>query len=485
MKQFLTGKMLLPLFILLFSFTACLSSSEDSSDKQVKVVILHTNDEHAKIEPFSKLAKAVEKERAENDHVILVSAGDMFSGNPFVDYHQRPGSPIVELMNDVGYELQVLGNHDFDYGQETLKERMQEANFSIILANFTNEIGILDSIPPYHVHEFPEIGISLAFVGIVQTGRNGIPATHPDNIEGLTFTSGFDVMGEYLYLKEEHSALVALSHMGFGSDLRLAEMYPQIDVILGGHSHTRVEDGQIENGVLVTQTQANVQYLGKTTLIFEDGKLVDKYSRLVKIADLIDEDETIKAKIEEFKNNDVLNRKLISVDHDIKGKADLGCLITDGIRAGLDLDIAFQNGGGIRLQELPAGDIKVKDILTLDPFGNSVVVMNLTPAEIKNFLESRAGRIDLYVSGMSYDIITNKKGDYIDTEIKLDGGIAWDENKRYKVGVNSYVASTYQFEREDDGEDTFTKTSDLIIQFLDDQESIQYQNCERIRIIKR
>lgn len=101
--------------ILIFAFS-CNDQIEELEplDELIEVVILSTNDEHAKIEPFSRLQKLVERERKLNKNLVLVSAGDFFSGNPFVDYADEPGAPMIALMNLAGYDLAVLGNHDFD-----------------------------------------------------------------------------------------------------------------------------------------------------------------------------------------------------------------------------------------------------------------------------------------------------------------------------------------------------------------------------------
>jgi 5'-nucleotidase/UDP-sugar diphosphatase len=114
------------IFILfLLVLTAC------QKENNFTVAILHTNDVHGKIDNFGKLTYLKDSLLNHYDTVLLVSAGDIFSGNPYVDYHEQRGYPMIELMNQSGYDLAVLGNHEFDYGQDVLAERIEQAAFSI------------------------------------------------------------------------------------------------------------------------------------------------------------------------------------------------------------------------------------------------------------------------------------------------------------------------------------------------------------------
>ena len=128
-----------------------LSGCQNTEEKEI--VIISTNDIHGRIEQFSKLATFVKRIKEEHPNVILVDAGDRFTGNPYVDHAKEKGFPIISLMNDLGYEVGTLGNHEFDFGQKILRARINDATFPIICANINSSRGELDSIPPYHIIE--------------------------------------------------------------------------------------------------------------------------------------------------------------------------------------------------------------------------------------------------------------------------------------------------------------------------------------------
>ncbi|MFT5965051.1 MAG: 5'-nucleotidase/UDP-sugar diphosphatase, partial [Flavobacteriaceae bacterium] len=109
-----------------------------SQEGAIEVVLFAMNDMHGKIDRFSKVKPFIDQARAVSDKVFLVSAGDIFSGNPIVDFHPEKGSPIVSLMDAVGMDVSVLGNHEFDYGQAILNDRMSEAGFPFICANVSS-----------------------------------------------------------------------------------------------------------------------------------------------------------------------------------------------------------------------------------------------------------------------------------------------------------------------------------------------------------
>ena len=132
---------------------------------------------------------------------------------------------------------------------------------------------------PYKIITLPN-GLKLAFLGLLQINQNGIPDTHPDNTKGFTFRSPFETAHEYLYLKDQSDIFIALTHLGFENDVKLAETMPAgIDLIIGGHSHTRVDKEQIHNGILITQAENKLKYgtLIKLT-VKSDGTLATKHA---------------------------------------------------------------------------------------------------------------------------------------------------------------------------------------------------------------
>ena len=130
---------------------------------QETVVIYTINDPHGQINNFPRLKTLIENDRAQNSKVFFVSAGDLFSGNPIVDYHENKGFPMIDLLNDCGLDVSVIGNHEFDYGQQVLNARIEQAQFPFICDNVNNANGALADVNGYEL--ITKDGFTIAFVG--------------------------------------------------------------------------------------------------------------------------------------------------------------------------------------------------------------------------------------------------------------------------------------------------------------------------------
>jgi len=132
----------------------------------------------------------VNQVKAEHPNVILVDAGDRFTGNPYVDYAEAIGLPIIALIKELGYEIGTLGNHEFDFGPKVLLTRINNAKSPIICSNINSARSELDSIAPYHTIE--KDGIKLCFLGLIQTGTDNLPSTNPGLLQQITFDNYLD-----------------------------------------------------------------------------------------------------------------------------------------------------------------------------------------------------------------------------------------------------------------------------------------------------
>ena len=265
-----------------------------------KVVIVSTNDMHAQLARFPLLATLIQQKKTEGGEVIVVDAGDRFSGNPYVDHALERGEPMIRLMNKVGYDVVTMGNHDFDYGQKILKKRLHEANFPVVCANMLSEKSELGQLPAYQMIE--RGGLKFCFFSLIQTGANHLPATNPANLEDISFRYFKDVVPEYKRVAEECDVMIGLTHLGFANDSLLALVMPELEVIVGGHSHTVIREPKKVNGVLIGQAGSNLEYAGVTTLRFKGKKLVDKSYQLVSLKDIGTPDQEIALLVEEISN---------------------------------------------------------------------------------------------------------------------------------------------------------------------------------------
>lgn len=445
------------------------------------VVIISCNDMHAKIDNFPKLKALVDNIRHENEYVLLVSAGDMFTGNPVVDQYADKGYPIIELMNTVGFDIGTIGNHEFDYGQEILKKRMEQARFPLISAN-------LQSIHPNGIHPNPykiftlNNGLKIAFIGVIQLNEAGLPDSHPSKLQGIIFSDGIQKIMEYKHLRDSCNVFIGLTHLGFETDVELASKCGELDVILGGHSHTLVTNPVEYNNVLVMQAGSGLKYAAKVTLKLVEGKIISKKAETMSVINYPETDSTVLKMVDRYNDNKELNQVIGIALNDISGNDELGSFMTDGLCSLEAVEIAFQNTGGIRIDNLPQGNITIKDVYKLDPFGNEIILLNMSVPEIKSLIINSFNReklIDLQVSGITYTVITDKDGKGINVRLNMPDGQKVDENRIFATGLSSYIVSSYDFIHNDPGKTLYTITAQALINYITSQKEVDYSGIKR------
>ena len=198
------------------------------------LVLLSTNDMHAKIQNFPRLAAAVENCRDTAQLVVLVDAGDRWTGNAYVDMAATPGMPMIALMNRLGYDVATLGNHEFDHGQAFLGRMIDSMAFEVVCANVTSDTCTFPQLPPYVVLD--KDGIRIGFVGVVTNYEGpGHPAGNASSFEGLEFPDPQAMAMKYAAeLRPKVDLLVLVSHMGDDRDVELLGKETRFDVVIGG-----------------------------------------------------------------------------------------------------------------------------------------------------------------------------------------------------------------------------------------------------------
>ncbi|MBQ6101216.1 MAG: 5'-nucleotidase C-terminal domain-containing protein [Bacteroidales bacterium] len=449
--------------------------------KETKLYIATINDMHANIDNFPKLAYVLDSLRAVHPDMLLFSSGDNRSGNPINDRCELPSRPMYELMNAVGFNLSTFGNHEWDSGVEALRDLLNLANFPFVSANVSFDDSLQMPVSPYVIIE--RNGLKIGVLGAIQLGLNGLPDFHPDYAPGSHFIPAEEALPQYMWLRDTCNALFLLSHNGFEEDIELAQKFPQFDAIFGGHSHTLVDSTRIFNGVMVTQAMNKVKYLTFNTFTFDkDGKMIAKESQVIPISKVKNVNEKVKAMVDQY-NNETFKKVLGYNDAEINDCYEcLGSLMADSHRAMADADMAFQNYGGVRFDTLGVRPITLKDLLSLDPFDNSLIVINMTGQEIIDFLGvsffTDGG--PNYCSGCTYTYSVDENGQMKDCQVKLDNGKPLDLKKTYKVVMNSYMASKFDFPHEDPGTDIFRTSNEAIVKYLDDNQHVNYAKALRV-----
>lgn len=453
------------------------------------IEILAVNDMHAAIDNFPRFAFMTDSLRAIYPNLILVSGGDNQTGNPANDQYPEKGMPIIELMNAVNFDLSAVGNHEFDSRLEGFEHITHKAEFDFLSGNIElpNEGDF--RVKPYKIVETPN-GLKTAFVSLLDINPNGIPDTHPDNVKGFMFYNPFEKAQEYLFLTDSSNLLIMVNHMGFEEDVKLANQLPakSVDLIIGGHSHTKVDKDQIHNGIMITQAERKLKYATLIKLSVSPEGAVNREMELLTVG----KEGNIRADIQEmvdgYNNNPALTETIAIAEDDFSNYEEIGYLMMDALRKGSGADIAFINPGGVRISELAKGAVRTRDVYEMDPFGNEIVQFNLSGHEMRNlFLSAFAldENLPIYPSGMTTRYLLNTDGSLKDVELFTTDGEAFDMDRMYTVVMNDYMASTYKYDHKDPGQGLFRPTAETTIDYLKELKNIpSYRGVQRVEIVK-
>jgi 5''-nucleotidase/2'',3''-cyclic phosphodiesterase and related esterases len=455
-------KKILSIFLMLVMVLSLSTVSMAADDTTVNLTIVHTNDTHARIQSangiigFAKISTKVNELRAANPNLLLVDVGDTFHGQTIATLVK--GESIAKVLNAMDYDVMVPGNHDFNYGQDRLLELKGMLNFPMISANIENEDG---------THYLP--GFTIKTIGGLKVGIFGLTTpetaykTHPDNVTGLTFQNPIERAKDMVdLLKDNVDVLVCVGHIGedAGSEFtskKIIEAVDGIDVFVDGHSHTTKPDGEMVNNTLLVQTGSYDANLGIVNLTVTNGQITAKTAELFtteEAADLADDPAVIdviadvaaaNALITEVKvgETSVLlegTRELVRA-----GETNLGNLITNAMLYETGAQIAITNGGGIR-DSIQAGDITKGDVITVLPFGNYIITLDVKGSDIITALEN--GLTDYpaakgafpHVAGITFTFDPEKPAMERVTSVMFNG-MELDPDKYYSVATNDFMAA--------------------------------------------
>jgi len=465
--------------------------------EEFSIGLLHTNDTHANLDKAPKRATVVKELRAayeaKGTPSLLLDAGDVFSGSLYFNKFQ--GQADLALMNYMQYDLMTFGNHEFDLGDadnhQALKDFVTKANFPFITANVDfrkNEL--LADLQSKSLSKNPVNGN--IYQGVIKEykgqkiGFFGLTTEETADISspGTVAFANYIASAKATVKKLENrgvNKIVALTHIGFDdneavdNDQLLARNVDGIDVIVGGHSHTKIEtpvvvDDKVVPGktepTIIAQAYQYGDFLGNLDLTFDyKGKLTEYNGSLIDVAKAVEDTraaEILKPyanQIAELKNEEVganIVNELVNPRGEVSvrnSETALGNLITDGMlkkakEYNAETVIAMQNGGGIRAA-INAGPLTVGEVLTTLPFGNTLATVKLTGQEIKDLLEISVGVAPLenggflHVSGMKFEYSSKlAKGNRV-TKIEVNNGgtfEAIDLAKTYVIATNAFTA---------------------------------------------
>ncbi len=435
---------------ILFVIITLVSLWSVTAQDTTTVIIFHTNDMHGRLKTFPQAKFIIDSVRAIYKDVFVFSAGDIFTGNPVTDKfvpdtckrktNKYYGYPIIDLMNRVGYNVSEIGNHEFDYTIPVFIEREKQARFPFICANMDgSDTGIVTK--PYVMFKTSN-GDKIFVLGLLQIGRNGYPDSYVPKVKPIKFYDPEKILKKYKKAKDTVAVSILLSHLGSDKDEEVAAKYPYFDVIIGGHTHHRVDT--LVNNTLVLQAGKYMKYLGMTTLKIYKGKVVEKKDTLFDLKRYKSYDKELKKLVDKYEEAPYLDEVIAKAGRTFTGDKELGKIITAAMLDYTDADIAFQNDGGIRIYQIPEGNITLRQIYAMSPFGNKYVVLEMTPAQIKDmilYVYALTHQDGLEAGGVDFSFKT-KDGKITDVILKKDGKELKDGV--YKVAINDYMFTAYR-----------------------------------------
>ena len=267
-----------------------LGNSLLADNRLQRLTILHTNDMHSHIHPFqsgrnkglggmAQRSALIKNIREENKNVLLLDAGDIFQGTPYFNMYK--GELEIKLMSQMNYDAATIGNHDLDNGLVGLKKQLKHANFPFLIANYNFENTILENtFSPYKIFDKNGIKVGVFGIGIELDGLV------PKKLFGNTkYLDPIKISNKYAkLLKDKHKCdlVICLSHLGFKyksqkiSDLRLAKETKNIDLIIGGHTHTFLKKPVIsknldDKNIIINQVGWGGINIGKIDFVFQQN----------------------------------------------------------------------------------------------------------------------------------------------------------------------------------------------------------------------
>ena len=444
------------------------SAQQNDVPQEMHLTLLHTNDTHGHIRPYSypetfdptsdvaklktrhniggaaRRATLIQRIRHEQGHeTLLIDAGDICDGTPFsTEYH---GDADIAVMNAIGYDLACPGNHEYSNTLPQVRKLIGEAKFPLLSANSTV---IADGTSLYTPYVIKQVGgVRIAFFGLLTYDARTYPAARTELTMEEPLTAARKLMPE---LRKKADLVIAITHIGVEDDIRLAADIPGIDIIIGGHSHTL-----LPQPVLIPHPSDTTLHSIHATLIVQDfqwagtlGRLdlllhhspegvwtVERYGgKLLPITSALPEDSAVAAIIAGYWNpikakyGEVVGQA--AGDFAAKGadRADYN-LVADALREQLGTEFVIENIGGVRAP-LAKGPITYEDLVTMDPFGNTLVTFHATGAQIKAILSKNRPA----VSGIRY---VYDNGTLTGATL---GGKPIEDDKTYFGATNSYYA---------------------------------------------
>lgn len=436
-------------------------------NKDIEFKIMHVNDTHGRVDAgkydgmgLARVSTIVKQTRAEDPNVLFLDAGDTIHGTVFASLTK--GESVIRVMNEMGYDAMITGNHDYNYGLDRIEKLQNTMNFPVLVSNLTYKDTGEKVFKPYTIKILPN-GVRIGIFGLA-TPETAYK-TNPTNVEAVTFDDPIAAAKESVTALKAQGInyIIALSHLGIDEDsiytsIKVAQEVDGIDLIVDGHSHTTLEDGMWVKETLIVQSGFYDKNLGEVTVkLNKDGSKVETAKLFTKKYALenVEEDPAIIAIVDEVNKE---NEKITSVvvgetpvildgeRNDVRvGETNLGDMITEAVLAKTGAEGVITNGGGIRAS-IQKGTITRGDIISVLPFGNYVIVKEISGQDLKDAIENgiqsypdTRGAFP-HVAGFTFKFDPmNEIGNKV-YDITFNDGEKLDLARTYKIATNDFMA---------------------------------------------
>lgn len=448
--------------VLLVSFVtvSCSTAQQHDASQATTITILHTNDMHANFVPheatwmretpkpmvggFTELEFKVDSIRKVRPNVLLLDAGDVMTGNPITDreYKGAEGGILFEMMNLIKYDAWTIGNHEFDISQENLKALIRIARFPALSANLVNDKGEF----PFNNREYIIVnkgGLRIGMFGLILQSLAGMVL--PDNVKGIRVLSPVETAQKVIdKMSAETDLIIALTHQGADNDSVLAANVRGLDIIVGGHSHTRLTKPKVVNDVVIVQAGRYCENLGELEVTVENGKITKFNGKLIQLwpgenrpatqlSTLVD---SMQREIENEYNEVIAH---LAVDWTrLRGDSNIGQFIADAQREAALADVAFMNVSGIR-SNVSAGPLTKQTLFQVLPFRNMLTTFQLSGKQLKKVvLHSMKVEESLVFSGIEATLRKLPNGTFELASIRI-GGKPVDDERMYSCAMSDFM----------------------------------------------
>ena len=477
------------------------SAAAADGDGATTLTLLSYNDIQtaaAEDENFPRLVTLIERERAAADGpVVVVGGGDQVGPHALSPVSQWRAP--VDVLNTVGPDADVIGNHEFDYGLDPISDVTADSEFPWLATNLVDS----DTGEAFDGTESRQIvdrgGVEVGIIGLVDEGATYGKTNIDFAAEGITLEDYTETgPAEAKRLKEEADVdvVVALAHTGIEQAKTLAEADTDddIDVVVVGDDEQYYPPEET-SGTIVTEAEARASYLGKIELTVEDGGVTSWDGGLIEVTDDIEKDDTASEIINDYRGEVSLDSVIVETETPLDARfgsnyhreTGYGNLITDAMRERVDADAAITNAGGIRSDSVYGpGEITGGDVFNTLPFPNTVISLELTGEELVETLESQVitlesgtgqsfgEEISQQTSGLRFEWVPHEDADELVRDVRV-GGEPLDPDETYEVAVNSYIAnggSGYPLEDKPVVEDTGELQATTVVNYLGEKETI-------------